>query len=35
MPAVRMMYREPNGEWAPVLSEAARAIAGVAERATG
>jgi Flp pilus assembly protein TadD len=35
MPAVRMMYREPNAEWAPVLSDAARTIVGLAERATG
>jgi tetratricopeptide (TPR) repeat protein len=30
LPAVRMIYRQPNGQWAPVLSAAADAIAEVA-----
>ena len=33
LPAVRMLYREPRGRWAPVLSAAAYATAVVAERA--
>jgi tetratricopeptide (TPR) repeat protein len=34
LPAARMIYREPNGEWAPALTALARAVAEVADRTT-
>jgi tetratricopeptide (TPR) repeat protein len=34
LPAMQLIYREPNGDWAPVLTAAARAVSEVASHAT-
>jgi tetratricopeptide (TPR) repeat protein len=34
LPSVRMLYRRPNGQWAPVLSAAADSIAEAAQQCT-
>jgi len=33
LPAIQLLFREPNGEWTPVLEKAALAVSEVAQRA--
>jgi hypothetical protein len=33
LPAIQLLFREPNGEWTPVLEKAAIAVSEVAQRA--